>query len=112
MSMQDTVAEPAPEAPAAAEQSAMQTDADEDEAMQLALAMSMSQGGGGESTTPAPAPAPAPAAGDMSAVFQDPSFLQSVLGSLPGVDPNDPRIQSVLQKQDGDKKEDESSDAA
>mmetsp|Transcript_7596 Transcript_7596/g.23969 ORF Transcript_7596/g.23969 Transcript_7596/m.23969 type:complete len:111 (-) Transcript_7596:303-635(-) len=54
-----------------------------------------------------PAPAPAPAAGDMSAVFQDPSFLQSVLGSLPGVDPNDPRIQSVLQKQDGDKKEDE-----
>mmetsp|Transcript_42491 Transcript_42491/g.141371 ORF Transcript_42491/g.141371 Transcript_42491/m.141371 type:complete len:86 (+) Transcript_42491:818-1075(+) len=81
-------------------------EADEDEAMQLALAMSMSQGGGGESTTPAPAPAPA--AGDMSAVFQDPSFIQSVLGSLPGVDPNDPVIQSVLQKQDGDKKEDES----
>ncbi|EOD12060.1 hypothetical protein EMIHUDRAFT_437409 [Emiliania huxleyi CCMP1516] len=101
-------AAPPPSAvPAPALEDAVMAEADEDEAMQLALAMSMSQGGGGESTTPAPAPAPAPAAGDMSAVFQDPSFLQSVLGSLPGVDPNDPRIQSVLQKQDGDKKEDE-----
>ena len=29
-------------------------------------------------------------------MFQDPSFVQSVLGSLPGVDPSDPRIQSVI----------------
>ena len=46
-------------------------------------------------------------------VVQDPSFVQSVLGSLPGVDPNDPRIQQVLsgmpqnpdEKKEGDKKE-------
>ena len=46
----------------------------------------------------------------MSAVFQDANFLQSVLGSLPGVDPNDPRIQSVLQTlppADGEKKKEE-----
>jgi 26S proteasome regulatory subunit N10 len=77
---------------------------DEDEAMQLALAMSMSQ-----SQAAAAAPAPAGASsGDMNAVFQDTNFLQSVLGSLPGVDPNDPRIQSMLHPKpedgkDGDK---------
>jgi len=27
---------------------------------------------------------------------QDPNFMSSVLGSLPGVDPNDPRIKSIL----------------
>ena len=77
---------------------------EDDEAMQLALAMSMSQ-------EPA-ATAAQPAAGsDMTAaMFQDPSFVQSVLGSLPGVDPNDPRIQSVLNAMpqsppDGEKKE-------
>lgn len=70
---------------------------DEDEAMQLALAMSMSQSQG----TAAPAGAPA---SDMSSVFQDADFLQSVLGSLPGVDPNDPRIQSVLNSKPEDGK--------
>uniref|UniRef100_A0A7S3T0F7 26S proteasome regulatory subunit RPN10 n=1 Tax=Strombidinopsis acuminata TaxID=141414 RepID=A0A7S3T0F7_9SPIT len=75
---------------------------DEDEAMQLALAMSMSQGQAASAPVPTNAPA---STADMSAVFQDTSFLQSVLGSLPGVDPNDPRIQSVLNahKQDGEK---------
>jgi len=69
---------------------------DEDEAMQLALAMSMSQEG---------APASTPAAGDASAaMFQDANFLQSVLGSLPGVDPNDPRIRSVLDSLPADEK--------
>jgi 26S proteasome regulatory subunit N10 len=72
---------------------------DEDEAMQLALAMSMSQGQGA-ATAPAPA-----ASGDMSSVFQDTDFLQSVLGSLPGVDPNDPRIQSVFNAKPGDGKD-------
>eukprot|EP00965_Chrysotila_dentata_P177089 5849191-Pleurochrysis_carterae.AAC.1 len=66
-------------------------DADDDEAMQLALAMSMSQEGNA-----APAPAPAAANSDLTAVLRDSNFLQSVLGSLPGVDTNDPRIQSVL----------------
>jgi len=44
-------------------------------------------------------------------MFQDAGFLQSVLGSLPGVDPNDPRIRSVLDSlppaDDKDKKEEE-----
>lgn len=82
-------------------------DAEDDEALQLALAMSMSQG------TPAPetaaqslTTASAPAA-SSTAVFQDANFLHSVLSSLPGVDPSDPRIQSVLS---GLPKEDEKKD--
>ena len=53
------------------------------------------------------------AASDMSAKFMDPSFLQSVLGSLPGVDPNDPRIQSVLNAmpQNPEDKKEEGNDA-
>jgi len=38
--------------------------------------------------------------------YQDPSFVQELLGSLPGVDVNDPRIQSALQEVSGDTKED------
>ena len=67
-----------------------------DEEMQLALAMSMSQGGGGEGAPAAPPPAAPAEGGDLTAMFQDANFVQSVLGSLPGVDPSDPRIQSVL----------------
>ena len=106
-----TPAVPTPAVPditAAAEDVAMVDGEDEDEAMQLALAMSMSQAA---ESTPAPAPAPAPAAAS-TAMFQDANFLQSVLGSLPGVDPNDPRIQSVISgvpqaqaKKDGEKPE-------
>lgn len=33
--------------------------------------------------------------------FQDPSFVQELLGSLPGVDINDPRIQMALQEVGG-----------
>ena len=69
---------------------------DDDEAMQMALAMSMSQG-----AAAVPAPAPAGTAAELSTVFQDPAFLQSVLGSLPGVDPNDPRIHAVLNQASG-----------
>ncbi|KOO22630.1 hypothetical protein Ctob_001105 [Chrysochromulina tobinii] len=54
---------------------------DMDEEMQLALAMSMSQQA---AATPA---APAGSAASDLTMFQDASFLQSVLGSLPGVDP-------------------------
>ena len=90
-------------------------DEDEDAEMQLALAMSMSQ-------EPVDAPAPAAAAGaagasaaggadNLAAVFQDQAFVQGILSSLPGVDPNDPAIQSVLknlEKKDegGEKKDD------
>ena len=83
---------------------------DEDEAMQLALAMSMSQGGGdaagASAAPPAGGAAPNP---EVAAMFQDPSFVQSVLGSLPGVDPNDPRIRSVIESmpKEGEEKKDE-----
>ena len=36
----------------------------------------------------------------LAVQFNDPAFVQSVLGSLPGVDPSDPRIQSVLSSLD------------
>ena len=97
MSMQDTVAEPEPEAPAAAEPMAMQTDADEDdEAMQMALSMSLQT----PAAQPAPAPADAPASGaDAGASqFHDPAFVNRMLASLPGVDPQDPQIQAALQR--------------
>merc|ERR1719152_495483 len=87
---------PADVTPAAPDADVTMDDADMDEEMQLALAMSMSQGGEPPAATPAPAPAPAPAAASGADMFQDPQFVQSVLGSLPGVDPTDPRIQSVL----------------
>jgi len=54
---------------------------DEDEEMRLALQMSMA---GGD-------------VADMSNVMADPSFVDSVLASLPGVDPNNPEIRRMLQ---------------
>eukprot|EP01113_Clastostelium_recurvatum_P040770 TRINITY_DN637_c0_g1_i1.p1 TRINITY_DN637_c0_g1~~TRINITY_DN637_c0_g1_i1.p1 ORF type:complete len:388 (-),score=117.82 TRINITY_DN637_c0_g1_i1:30-1193(-) len=55
-------------------------DMNEDPELQAALQMSMGQ-----------AQAPAPAASS------DQDFLNNVLGNLPGVDPNDPRIRSVME---------------
>jgi len=60
--------------------------------------------------------APAAAAADDAAAvdarwFQDPAFVSELLGSLPGVDINDPRIQNALKEVGGDdKKEGEGSD--
>jgi 26S proteasome regulatory subunit N10 len=69
---------------------------DEAAAMQMALQMSLQQ----ESN-----------AGDESKAdseqqqFQDPQFVNQLLGSLPGVDPNDPAIQNALSNlKDGEKK--------
>ena len=51
-----------------------------------------------------------PAAGandDYAEVMNDPAFLQSVLGNLPGVDPSSDAVQSAvdaLRNQDKDKK--------
>ncbi|GMF51660.1 unnamed protein product [Phytophthora fragariaefolia] len=62
--------------------------------------------------SPPPAPAPAPAS---NLPFMDPKFVNSLLSGLPGVDPNDPKIQAAMaqmakkdEKKDGDeeKKED------
>lgn len=54
----------------------------------------------------APPPAPAPAS---TLPFMDASFMGSLLTQLPGVDPNDPKIQAAMAQlnQGGDKKDEE-----
>lgn len=42
--------------------------------------------------------------------FQDPSFVQELLGQLPGVDINDPRIQKALKEVGGDEEGGEKKD--
>lgn len=79
--------------PAAA---AMETEDDEVAAMQMALQMSMQQESNeGEKS----------GEGEQQQ-FQDPQFVNQLLGSLPGVNPDDPAIQSALRnlqgKKDGD----------
>ncbi|KAK3814685.1 MAG: hypothetical protein JOS17DRAFT_760478 [Linnemannia elongata] len=61
----------------------------EEQEMQRAIQMSMSDSNTSQSTTNP--------AGDFDEAMQDPDFMNSVLGSLSGVDTNDPRIQNVLQ---------------
>jgi 26S proteasome regulatory subunit N10 len=90
--------------PAAA---AMETEDDEVAAMQMALQMSMQQESDQSEKTE----------GEQQQQFQDPQFVNQLLGSLPGVNPDDPAIQSALRnlqgkkdgdedaKKDGDKKE-------
>jgi len=89
----------------------------EEEQLQLALQISMGSGGGEEAqTTTAPAPMDTTTEGSGSASsiaaatasataaatalpqesFTDPNFLLSLLGTLPGVDPNDPEIVAML----------------
>lgn len=66
----------------------------EDAAMQMALAMSM-QGEEGVET---------------NQQFQDPAFVNQLLGSLPGVNPDDPAIQEALRKARDEKKDDDKKD--
>ena len=47
---------------------------------------------------------------DYSAVMNDPAFLQHLVGSLPGVDPNSEAIQSALQALTGQQQEEEKDD--
>jgi len=68
----------------------------EDEQIQMALQMSM-------------AAEQAAASADASNL-QDQDFLNSVLSSLPGVDPNDERIRGVLNSLTSEKKEDKKDD--
>ena len=96
MSMADAL--PKEEEATAPLETAMEEDED-DEAMQMALAMSVADGA-----------SDAPSAGE-SQQFQDPQFVNQLLGSLPGVDPNDPSIKSALENleksnQDNDDKDD------
>ena len=78
-----------------AEDTAMDEDDDEDAAMQAALAMSMGEGGDDA----------AESSGQQQ--LQDPAFVNQLLGSLPGVNPDDPAIQDALRKANEDKKDDE-----
>jgi 26S proteasome regulatory subunit N10 len=76
--------------PSANEDVEMEEDGeDEDEAMQMALQMSLQQQ-------------------EPTSEFQDPSFVSQMLGSMPGVDPNDPEIQEALRKAQEKKDEDKS----
>ena len=60
----------------------MDLDDDDAAAVQMALQMSM------QADTDEPTP--------EQQHFQDPQFVNQLLGSLPGVDPNDPQIQEAL----------------
>lgn len=71
-------------------------DEDEDVAMQMALAMSMAEADHDTSR------------GQDPQQFQDPEFVNQLLGSLPGIDPNDPAIRSALQHLEKSNQEDES----
>lgn len=80
--------------PAAAAEDQM--DVDDDAEMQIALQMSaQQQDEAGASGT---------AAATGSNEFQDPAFVQELLGSMPGVDPNDPQIQEALRKAAAEKR--------
>lgn len=91
MSLQDGGAAPAG---GAAGGDTTMTEASEEDQIAAALAMSL-QG--------APDAPPPP-----SSAIQDPAFVNNVIGSLPGVDPNDPKIKAALEKakKDGDDKKD------
>ena len=80
--------------PAAA---SMETEEDDEAAaMQLALQMSIAEA---EGETPKEESKPQQ--------FQDPQFVNQLLGSLPGVNPNDPAIQSALSNMNNNDDDDE-----
>jgi len=77
---------------------------DEDAAMRMALQMSM------QAEEPS-ASSEEQKTGEGQQQFQDPRFVNQLLGSLPGVDPNDPAIQEALRGlNEGDKKDDKKGD--
>jgi len=81
----------------------METDdvGDEDAAMQMALQMSM------QTEEPSSSSSEEQKTEGQQQQFQDPQFVSQLLGSLPGVDPNDPAIQSALRNlNEGDNKDD------
>ena len=84
--------------PAAAPSGDVDMEEDEDAAMQMALQMSLQQSEEGE----------AKPSGEGQ--FQDPAFVNELLGSMPGVDPNDPEIQEALRKAQEGKKDDKKKD--
>ncbi|XBH57144.1 hypothetical protein VPH35_078809 [Triticum aestivum] len=105
-------------------------DADLLKLLQQALAMSMDEGASGAAAVADAAMAEAAAddqdlalalqmsvqdaeaAGqsDMSKVFEDRSFVTSILNSLPGVDPNDPSVKDLLASLHGQGEQEEKKD--
>lgn len=103
---------------------------DMDEELRQALLLSLQEAEPAGAAAPAadvvmeePKEAAAPPAAQASAAaatpedmdakwFQDPTFVQELLGSLPGVDINDPRIQSALKEVAEAKKDGDSSGSA
>eukprot|EP00537_Pseudo-nitzschia_pungens_P005370 CAMPEP_0172357734 /NCGR_PEP_ID=MMETSP1060-20121228/2074_1 /TAXON_ID=37318 /ORGANISM="Pseudo-nitzschia pungens, Strain cf. cingulata" /LENGTH=485 /DNA_ID=CAMNT_0013078545 /DNA_START=210 /DNA_END=1667 /DNA_ORIENTATION=- len=99
---------PAATATATASMETEEEDDDEAAAMQLALQMSLAQAE--EDEKKASATKQEDAKQQQQQQFQDPKFVNQLLGSLPGVNPNDPAIQSALQsmnkdEDDGDDKD-------
>jgi len=90
MSMADSDAPAVTETPSGIEVTQkMEEDEDEDAAIQLALQMSRE-----------------PDLPSQEQQFQDPNFVNQLLGSLPGVNPDDPAIQNALKNLQDDKKDD------
>lgn len=85
-------------------------DLSEDQQMMLAMQMSMNQAA---TQTPTPTSTSNTGSSEVNKVMEDPNFVNSVLMSLPGVDPNDERIKSVLEgllSQDKDKEKKDEKD--
>jgi len=92
-------------------------DADDDQEMQMALQMSMMQQQQQQQQQDQKRSQPPPTTQtpeDINKIMEDPNFVNSVLMSLPGVDPNDERIKNALanlgketEKKDKDSKEPE-----
>jgi len=66
---------------------------DDDDDLKLAMQMSLAANTSQPSTQEKPAEG-----GDLSAAMNDPSFVNSLLASLPGVDPDDERIKNALKQ--------------
>jgi len=81
-------------------------DDDEDAAIQLALQMSMQP----DTDDTPPAATTESTSESQQQQFQDPAFVNQLLGSLPGVDPNDPSIQNALRNLNQGEEKNESSD--
>ncbi|GAX25832.1 26S proteasome regulatory subunit N10 [Fistulifera solaris] len=97
MSMQENDPVPSGDIKPSAAATMMETDDDEDAAMLMAIQMSMQT----EENDSKPSQE-----STSNQQFQDPAFVSELLGSMPGVDANDPEIQEALRKAAA-KKEDE-----
>jgi len=91
MSMQEVAGVQTPAATAAAP-TTMDASYESNE-LELAIQMSMAEAAAAEAAAATPAPE---AAAGINQVLGDANFMQSVLATLPGVDPNDPSVQETL----------------